>query len=210
MTYPRWPKTPRLYDDIVVTEKIDGTCSLIAIEKITVPEAVPLSGQTFVLSSEGDTLSVRAGSRERWLVPGKNTDNFGFAQWVADNAEALSLLGEGLHYGEWYGKGIQRGYGLEERRFALFNPYAFGKLANIGVAISELTALVSTVPVLYTGVLEPQGGTDHIHEALFWMKRRGSYAVPGFMQPEGIVIHHVRAKTNFKVVIDGNGEKRVG
>ncbi|MGR6999960.1 hypothetical protein ACU686_20760 [Yinghuangia aomiensis] len=67
----------------------------------------------------GDFL-IRAGSRSRWIHPGD--DNYGFASWVRDNAEELAAgLGVGAHYGEWYGRRIQRGYGLTDRAFALFN-----------------------------------------------------------------------------------------
>src|SRR5690606_23517611 len=67
-----------------------------------------------------DLGGIYAGSRNRWLTPDK--DNFGFARWVAERAEALiPVLGPGLHYGEWWGKGIQRGYGVENKRFSLFN-----------------------------------------------------------------------------------------
>ena len=49
---------------------------------------------------------------------------FGFARWVETNRERLiTLLGPGLHFGEWWGSGIQRGYGLTkgDKRFSLFN-----------------------------------------------------------------------------------------
>jgi len=70
---------------------------------------------------------VLAGSRSRWLQPGKQ-DNFGFAGWVAANAEALvALLGPGRHFGEWWGGGIQRKYGLGAKRFSLFNVSRYGE-----------------------------------------------------------------------------------
>ena len=87
----------------VITEKIDGSNAQIIIE---------------------DGKIVAVGSRKRWIAPGKSTDNFGFAGWV----ERLLGLGEGIHYGEWYGSGIQSGYGLVdgEKRFALFNTDRWG------------------------------------------------------------------------------------
>lgn len=84
----------------VVTEKIDGTNAQILIE---------------------DGKIVGVGSRNRWIKPGKEHDNYGFAGWVEQNEEELLKLGDGYHFGEWYGCGIQRNYGLKEKRFALFN-----------------------------------------------------------------------------------------
>src|ERR1700744_4152565 len=63
---------------------------------------------------------ISAQSRNRLLTPGKN-DNYGFAGWVEENKEELFKLGPGHHFGEWWGKSIARNYGLDERRFSLFN-----------------------------------------------------------------------------------------
>ena len=95
-----FPKMARLSRDIVITEKIDGTNAQIYITK------------------EGE---IRAGSRNRWITPAD--DNFGFAQWVESNRDQLLELGPGRHFGEWWGSGIQRGYGMEkgEKKFSLFN-----------------------------------------------------------------------------------------
>lgn len=92
-------KIARLNREVLVTEKIDGTNGLVWIAE--------------------DGVEMRAGSRSRWITP--EADNFGFAKWVADNAEELRRLGPGYHYGEWWGAGIQRRYGLTEKRFSLFN-----------------------------------------------------------------------------------------
>src|SRR5687768_16084610 len=91
-------KIARLNRDVVVTEKIDGANALVAV---------------------GEDGTVRAGSRTRWIAPGD--DNFAFAAWVDKNIDALRGLGPGFHYGEWWGAGIQRRYGLTEKRFSLFN-----------------------------------------------------------------------------------------
>src|SRR5271157_704064 len=62
---------------------------------------------------------VLAGSRTRWLEP--CDDNFGFAWWVqANRDELIAKLGEGRHYGEWCGKGINSGEGLQDKKFLLF------------------------------------------------------------------------------------------
>jgi hypothetical protein len=83
---------------MVITEKIDGTNSCVVVD---------------------DDGNVTAQSRKRVIVPGD--DNYGFAGWVQQYADQLKGLGPGYHFGEWFGVGIQRGYGLYERRFALFN-----------------------------------------------------------------------------------------
>src|SRR4051812_9704882 len=95
-----FPKIPRLKRTIVVTEKLDGTNA-----SILVPE------------DDGPLL---AGSRTRWITP--EDDNYGFARWVRDREADLRVaLGYGHHFGEWWGSGVQRRYGIAEKRFSLFN-----------------------------------------------------------------------------------------
>ncbi len=98
MTFEGFPKMPRLMREVVVTEKIDGTNACVAI------------------SEDG---SFQVGSRRRWITPEK--DNHGFAAWAHAHRDELMQLGPGRHFGEWWGRQIQRGYGLDERRFSLFN-----------------------------------------------------------------------------------------
>lgn len=123
---PRWPKTIRLSEQWTVTEKIDGTHVTVVIEPATTGPA----GQPGISLAEGPAggpVTVRAASRTRWLVTaseaavGIGRDNFGFAAWVAVHAAGLAALGPGTHHGEWYGAGIGHGYGLTERRLALFD-----------------------------------------------------------------------------------------
>ncbi|MDE2467212.1 MAG: RNA ligase family protein, partial [Bradyrhizobium sp.] len=110
-----------------MTEKIDGTNAQIAWFELQSEEAVeaaaadPLCLKVVSGQYDGESpMALYAGSRNRWLLPGKQ-DNFGFAAWVFANSAELLKLGPGRHFGEWYGAGIQRGYGLTEKRFALFN-----------------------------------------------------------------------------------------
>ena len=92
--FESFPKLHRFTGPIVISEKIDGTNACVVIE--------------------GDEIA--AQSRTRIITPEK--DNHGFARWVYANKEALiAVLGDGRHYGEWWGNGIQRGYGLKEKRF---------------------------------------------------------------------------------------------
>lgn len=121
---------------------------------------------------------VTAGSRTRWLSPGKETDNYGFASWAADNsAELVEKLGEGRHYGEWYGAGINSGYNLKEKRLALFNTQGFAE--------KPLPPQVDVVPTLYEGPYSQEA----VDQAAATLKEKGSQLVPGFMSPEGLVIN---------------------
>lgn len=160
-------KIARLRRDIVITEKIDGTNAAVGV------------------TEDGE---VYAQSRTRIITP--QADNFGFAAWVAEHeAKFRELLGPGLHFGEWWGKGIQRGYGLDRRRFSLFNTARWYLQLEIGV-----------VPVLYEGPFT-QGAIDM---ALDELRYGGSVAAPGFKPAEGIVIFHKAAGRLFKVTLDND------
>lgn len=152
-----FPKLSRLFRDIIITEKLDGTNAQV------------------VVCEDG---TVRAGSRSRWITP--EDDNFGFAAWVRDHEDSLRELGVGRHFGEWWGKGIQRNYGLDHRRFSLFN---VSRWADNAVR----PACCHVVPTLYTGMFSQ----EDIREAARQLHEQGSVAAPGFMDPEGIVIYHV-------------------
>lgn len=116
-----------------------------------------------------------AGSRTRWLTP--EDDNYGFCKWVMENKEVLiNTLGEGAHYGEWCGPGINAGEGLKEKTFCLFNWQRW-----IG---KELPKNVRTVPMIYKGNIS----IDVINNSMNHLKQYGSFLVPGYMHPEGIVI----------------------
>jgi hypothetical protein len=177
-------KIPRLSRDIVITEKIDGTNGVIYI-----PDVV-----------EQTTLGyprILAGSRNKWVEPGKQ-DNMGFATWAVLNADTLiEALGPGVHRGEWYGLGIQRGYGLDHKRFALFNPkhYAVAETAR-----SVFGLALYTVPVLYDGPFF----MEEVELALGGLRDFGSAAVPGFMDPEGVIVFHTAGRNLFKRTIKGD------
>ncbi len=169
---------------MIVTEKLDGTNASILITD---------DGEVF------------AASRTRWLDPGKQTDNFGFAQWVKDNEDALRALGPGQHFGEWFGKGIQRGYGLDEKRLALFNTGRWTSPRNVGPqhpdypsTVCTVVPVVHVVPVLLRWTFD----TAKVDEALAQLSAQGSAAVPGFMQPEGVVVFHEKSGQLFKKTLD--------
>jgi hypothetical protein len=99
-------------------------------------------------------------------------------------------LGPGSHFGEWWGLGINRNYGLKEKRFSLFNTSLWADPEN-------RPACCGVVPVLYSGPFDSRS----IDEVLARLAMDGSAASPGFMKPEGIVIFHTAGKTMFKKTI---------
>lgn len=196
-----WSKTPRLFRDMCVTEKIDGSNAAIQI--------VPGAGMDLVTTRDQaprrhlrlavvDDLVVYAQSRNRLITP--DSDNHGFAKWVEKYAWPLTeALGEGIHYGEWWGSGIQRKYGLtgDDKRFSLFNVnrYADVSIPEIGLGV---------VPVLYQGPFD----TRAVVAVVDRLELDGSSAAPGFMRPEGVVVYHEAARSTFKVTIENDAKPK--
>lgn len=165
--FREFQKIPRLSRECVITEKIDGTNGVIFI------------------GADGEFLT---GSRSRWITP--EQDNFGFSRWATEHKDELMALGPGFHYGEWWGLGIQRGYGLKEKRWSLFNAARWSDEAI-------RPKCCGVVPVLATGTFN----TVLVTQALQKLQSEGSSAAPGFMNPEGVVVFHVQGKLLFKKTI---------
>jgi hypothetical protein len=158
--FKEWPKIPRWSNEqFIITEKIDGTNGCI------------------IITEHGD---IFAQSRSRMLTEGKD-DKFGFCAWVNGNKGQLMQLGEGYHYGEWYGSGIQRRYGLKEKRFAMFNIWH-----------QNIPECVEQVPLL----------GNNFDEAVRHLNLNGSVAVPGWDTSEGIVILSSLTKVRYKHIIN--------
>ena len=222
MRFVEFKKIPRLSRDVIITEKLDGSNGQICIFSLeTIKKELPddyARGEWFEKYclyahpenphvEEKDNLYLFAASRNRWLNVGKQNDNHAFAYWVKEHGAELVMLGEGRHFGEFYGKGIQRGYGLEEKRWALFN---VGKWQNKNLPLVDEKqkyppSCCEVVPILYEGVF----CTEQINEILTHLEVQGSVAVPGFMKPEGICIYHTAAGQYFKKTIE-NDEKHKG
>jgi hypothetical protein len=157
-------------------------------------------------STTGKDGEFMVGSRNRWLDEHK--DNYGFYHWVADNKTELLKLGQGYHYGEWMGNGIQRGYGLKEKRFYLFNTSRWND--PTGLITEDVTnrtlcpSCCYVVPILYQGLFD----TNKINETLENLKINGSRAVRGFMHPEGVVIYHHASRSYFKKTIENDGKPK--
>lgn len=170
--FEEFPKIARLNRDCVISEKIDGT-----------------NGQ-IIISGDGE---IQAASRSCLIYPDR--DNFGFAAWVRDNKAELLTLGPGRHFGEWWGAGIQRRYGLKEKRFSLFNSFRWSddtlrpKCCHI-------------VPVLSQGIFS----TSAVEQCLDDLRQNGSRAAPGFMKPEGVIVFHVAGNIGFKVTLEKDSE----
>ena len=192
--FREFPKIARFSRECVVTEKIDGTNASIFI------------------SEEGEFLT---GSRTRWITP--ENDNYGFSRWAHDHKEELLLLGKGHHFGEWWGDGCQRGYGLQkgEKRFSLFNvmrwclsgqepqqiPTGDPRIVKMQ---SVLPDCVGLVPILWRGLF------DYFNSAIVLENLRcsGSQASPGFLKPEGIVVFHIAGNVAFKKTIEKDSEPK--
>lgn len=161
-----FPKIARLNREIIITEKIDGTNACVHVT---------------------DDGRVYAGSRTRWVTP--ESDNYGFARWVESVKDQLLELGPGTHHGEWWGSGIQRGYGLKEKRFSLFNVHKFDVTRP---------ACCEVVPTLYRGPFSQAAVTDCVAV----LAKDGSLAAPGYGRPEGVVVFHSASNALFKVTCE--------
>lgn len=170
MEFVPFRKIPRLSRDCVITEKLDGTNASIYV---------------------GESGEFLTGSRTRWITP--EADNHGFSRWAHENKETLLLLGPGYHFGEWWGGSVQRGYGLKEKRFSLFNTHRWS-YATVRPACCHV------VPVMFQGPFT----TDAAEKAVAQLAMHGSYAAPGFMDPEGIIVYHEASGGLFKKTVKGD------
>lgn len=173
-----FPKIARYSRLCTITEKIDGTNASIFIDDL---------GTQFLTAS-----------RTKWITP--TDDNMGFSKWAHGHKDELMKLGPGHHFGEWWGLGIQRKYGQDRKRFSLFNTFLWSDPA-------VRPACCDVVPVLYEGMFDGYcefGGRTYIEQTLEDLKKNGSKAAPGFMNPEGIMIYHQAAKLYLKKTLVGD------
>ncbi|MFF1701292.1 RNA ligase family protein [Streptomyces sp. NPDC058252] len=214
--YPKFRPIPRLHRRVVITEKVNGTNGLIEITDVTDFSTLELPAQSgFIVHKDARKYRVSAGSRNRWISP--QNDNFGFAKWVWEHAYELLALGEGKHYGEWFGKGIQSGYGLDEKRFALFNVNRWYEPRFHWVVPEHLepfpkaqpipeVATLTVVPVL--SVTEGKYLNEEVEEVLHILESSGSFIAPGFRDPEGIVVWHDAAGVYFKATLKNDEQPK--
>jgi hypothetical protein len=158
--------------------------------------------------------SVHAQSRKK--IIDLTCDVKGFARWIAENSNDLATqLGPGLHFGEFAGPGIQKGftYGWDEKRFLLFNSGRWHSEFNQAVIAGEdpdsvtgstkclQAPLCHVVPIVAIGqsLWDPVviGAIDKI-------RPHGSYASSGHHRAEGIVVFHEPSQATFKVLCDND------
>jgi hypothetical protein len=192
--FVEFPKIARLNRECIITEKIDGTNACVRI------------------TEDGEFLT---GSRSRWITP--DNDNYGFAKWANEHKEELLTLGTGTHFGEWWGSGCQRGYGLKngEKRWSLFNVARWRlhgqepqRIVTADPRIEKwqeiLPACCNLVPVLFRGMFD----TARVNEAIEELRKNGSRAAPGFLRPEGVVCFHVAGNFGLKVTLEKDAERK--
>lgn len=193
-TYPVFDKIPNRLGLITITEKMNGMTGLISItETATQEPAGENIGET--TRANGITYKIKAGSSKRWLESAKQRDNYGFAAWVESNKKTLiDDLGVGNHYGVWWGGGIRNGYGLaqDDKRFSLYNTARWND-------VTFTTAQLEVVATLFTDVFNEDRNIDI---ALITLGCYGSYAVPGYMSPAGIIVYEQESGRMSQVLID--------
>lgn len=201
--FQEFEKIARLNREVVITEKIDGSNAQVHI-RVAAGSALEY-GYDCQIDIGGVPHYIRAGSRNRWIAHVGGDDLNGFGRWVYQHAHELAALGAGAHFGEWWGAGIQRKYGLAEKRWSLFN---VGRWCPATEALGEKQEYpppcCHVVPILAKGI----GIDSLVCAAITWLRERGSVAAPGFMQPEGIVAFHTASRNLFKVTLEKDSEPK--
>lgn len=151
--FKEWPKIPRENPfTVTITEKIDGTNACIVIQ-------------------DGKIVAVQ--SRNRFITP--EEDNYGFAGWVERNSDQLETMGDGYHYGEWAGLGIQGDpHRIGEKKFFLFNTFRWNALNP------NLPLCCNVVPVLFQGEMK----ADTIPSLLKQLSERED------QDSEGVIVYY--------------------
>lgn len=201
--FKEFPKIPRLNRQMVITEKLDGCNAALQIHRLdSIDRISNEDGSLYTLIGD-DQMNGRVTADEKFVIfpqfrnrfVNLEYDNHGFARWVSQRVDDLAeTLGEGVHYGEFWGSGIKRGYGLTkgEKRFSLFNTSRWNE---------ENTSSVPdlyVVPVLYEGDFD----TYVVNECVDNLRNYGSVAAPGFMKAEGVIAFHTAANSMFKVTCE--------
>jgi hypothetical protein len=209
--FKKWEKIPRLANEKMhVSEKVDGSNACVVILPFEPEYDIFEASEQFALVTvDGVHYKVAAQSRTRFLFDEKNRDNFNFARWVFGNAEKLvRILGYGRHYGEWWGSGIQRGYGLVngDRRFSLFDTRRWGIDSEGRDSIferpeEETVRELGVVPELYSGPVD----LGKINEVLEELDTNGSRVVSSYQKAEGVIVNFSLSRVSYKAFIDDDG-----
>lgn len=205
--FKKWDKIPRLANEkMYITEKIDGSNACVVILPFEPEYDIFEASDNFALVTvDGVHYKVAAQSRTRFLLDEKGKDNFNFARWVSENVvELVRTLGYGRHYGEWWGSGIQRGYGLlnGERRFSLFDTRRWGAESEgfLNIVNSKVEN-IDIVPQLYSGPVDLGRISDILHE----LDVDGSRVVNSYQKAEGVIVNFSLARVSYKAFINDDG-----
>lgn len=183
--FKAWPKIPRVENKKeFYTEKIDGTNACIIICPLPRNENHPKPTH-YWYEADASAWAIYTQSRNRLITP--EDDNFGFARWVAANTEELKKLGEGYHYGEWWGQGVGRTYDMKEKVFSLFNTKRWGSHNP------NTPTCCRVVPTIHAATTE---------EAKQKLIEGGSLAAPGYMNVEGVVVYEYNTDSYWKAIIN--------
>jgi hypothetical protein len=208
-----WPKTPRLSaGGVTITEKIDGTnaCIIIMPEDRPLDEVREAGEFTNVIGAVYDSKISKVfllGAQSRKRLIHQSDDNAGFAAWVGNNLwDLYDLLGPGRHFGEWWGQGIQRRYGMDRKVFSLFNTHKWGKVAAERGDWFDLARNINMtmVPTLYQGKFSDGA----IETSLSILRHNGSMAAAEWglhsQKAEGVIIRHSSLGGNLKAFIEND------
>ena len=195
--YPSFPSIERVENVyIVISEKIDGTNGLI--ELCGIPEQM-----------YPNECPIKFGSRNRYISI--EDDNYGFANFFTPHIDKILIAIKHIKeeseseidkvciqriYGEWFGQGIQRTYNLKERFFMPFSTFYAEKMIEAGVPN------IIKPYIFYAG---KENEAPMFLETL--LKDKGSYLIPGYMHPEGLVYHYPKYNKRVKNIIEGNVPK---
>ena len=159
--FKAWPKIARgKGQHVTISEKLDGTNACVII-------------------IDGELTGVQ--SRKRLLT--LDNDNYGFCKWAYENKEKLEELGDGYHYGEWYGEGIQKNHHKKDGKyFALFNTFRWTE-TPLPIELN-----LEIVPILYVGPVDD----INIENAMLSLELQAKELD---YTPEGVVAYYHNTKT---------------
>lgn len=114
-----------------------------------------------------------------------------------------------------HNSGIQRSYNLKEKRYSMFNTIRWclhdqepqrieTQDPRIEKYQEKLPSCCGLVPVLYKGMFTTQAVEDCVE----FLRKNGSQAAPGFMQPEGVVVYHIAGNVGFKKTLEKDEEPK--
>jgi len=199
MSYPSYPKIERFKNIYcVISEKVDGTNGLISIYEDTEAD-------------NKTTIEVRFGSRNKWIDV--HNDNAGFCNFFTPHIEKIKMIPKVLQdnaenelddrneasrfpiriYGEWYGQSIQRNYGLKEKLFMPFSTILAEAMISVGIPN------IKVPEVIYKGKFS----TLELSHAMGLLSTDGSLVVPGWFNPEGVVIYFPKYNFCLKDTFEG-------